>query len=397
MRAPMGIKIKGPSLDTIEAFGYLLESAIKDVEGVKKQAVFADRIVGKPYLEIDLNRKAMSRFGLSVKTVQDYLQVAIGGMTNTTTVEGRERYAVRIRYARELRNEPSMIENILIPASNGTQIPLKEISSIKYVQGPQVIKSEDTFLQGYVLFDKLNGYAEVDVVENCQAHIKQLIEQKKLKVPAGISFEFAGNYENQIRAEKRLSIVIPLALLIIFLILYFQFRSVATSIMIFSSIAIAFCGGFIMIWLYGQGWFMNFEIFGTNLRNLFQMDTINLSVAVWVGFIALFGIASDDGVVIATYLKQTFIKEKPKTVEQVRAAIIQAGSRRIRPCLMTTATTILALLPILSSTGRGSDIMLPMAIPAFGGMSIELITLFVIPVLYSIWQERKVKRINKQI
>lgn len=394
MRAPMGLKIKGPDLDTIEAFGYHIEAILKEVEGVKAEAVFADRIVGKPYLEIDLDRKALARYGLSVLTVQHYLEVAVGGMTNTTTVEGRERYSVRVRYARELRDDPSMIEKILIPTANGTQIPLGEVATINYVQGPQVIKSEDTFLQGYVLFDKLDGYAEVDVVEKCQAKIEELIENGTLRVPAGVSFEFAGNYENQVRAEKRLAIVMPLALLIIFLILYFQFRSVTTSAMIFTSIAIAFCGGFIMIWLYGQGWFMNFELFGTNLRDLFQMNTINLSVAVWVGFIALFGIASDDGVVIATYLKQTFDKETPGTITAVRDAVVHAGSRRIRPCLMTTATTILALLPILSSTGRGSDIMLPMAIPAFGGMAIELITLFVIPVLYSMREERRVKRLN---
>lgn len=395
MRSPMGIKVKGPNLEIIEAFGYELENVLKEVEGVKREAVFADRIVGKPYLEIDLDRKAMGRYGLSIRTVQSYIEIAIGGVTNTTTVEGRERYSVRVRYARELRNDPALVEKILIPASNGTQIPLGEIASINYVQGPQVIKSEDTFLQGYVLFDKIDGYAEVDVVEKCQERIIELIEGGNLKVPAGVSYEFAGNYQNQVRAEKRLGIVMPLSLIIIFLILYFQFRSVTTSAMIFTSIAIAFSGGFIMIWLYGQPWFMNFELFGTNLRDLFQMGTINLSVAVWVGFIALFGIASDDGVVIATFLKQSFIKEDPKTIEHVREAVIIAGNRRIRPCLMTTATTILALLPILSSTGRGSDIMLPMAVPAFGGMTIELITLFVIPVLYAMWQEQKLKRLNQ--
>lgn len=147
-----------------------------------------------------------------------------------------------------------------------------------------------------------------------------------------------------------------------------------------------------MIWLYGQDWFMNFRFFGTNMRDLFQMHTINLSVAVWVGFIALFGIASDDGVVIATYLKQSFEKHQPQTRKEIREAVVLAGSKRIRPCLMTTATTLLALLPILTSTGRGSDIMVPMAIPSFGGMAFEIITLFIIPVLYSAWQERTIKK-----
>lgn len=391
MRAPMGLKVKGPHLDTIQAFGYELERVLKGVEGVKIEAVFADRIVGKPYLEIDLNRDLLAQHGLNIAEVQHYIEVAVGGMTNTTTVEGRERYPVRIRYARELRGDPGEIERILIPTPTGAQIPLGEISVINYVQGPQVIKSEDTFLQGYVLFDKLDGFAEGDVVENCKKELDMLIEDGDLRIPAGITYEFAGNYQNQERAEKRLAIVMPIALLIIFLILYFQFRSVQTSFMIFSSIAVAFSGGFIMIWLYGQGWFMNFEVFGTNLRELFQMETVNLSVAVWVGFIALFGIATDDGVVIATYLKQRFEKVDPSSIKEVREAVVEAGSRRIRPCLMTTATTLLALLPILSSTGRGSDIMIPMAIPAFGGMAIELITLFVIPVLYAMWQERRLK------
>lgn len=202
-------------------------------------------------------------------------------------------------------------------------------------------------------------------------------------VPKGINYQFTGTYENQIRAERTLSFVIPLALVIIFLILYFQFKSVTTSLMVFTGIAVAFAGGFLMIWLYGQDWFFNINFFGDNLRDLFQMQTIHLSVAVWIGFIALFGIATDDGVVMATYLTQTFKRNKPKTLHDIRSSVIEAGEKRIRPCLMTTATTILALLPILTSTGRGSDIMIPMAIPSFGGMLIALITLFVVPVLFS--------------
>lgn len=395
MRAPMGIKIKGPSLDTIQKFGYQLETLLKEVEGVKDEAVFADRIVGKPYLEIEWDRDAIARYGLSIQTVQHAIEVVLGGMQLSTTVEGRERYPIRVRYARELRDDPGLIEKILIPSSSGIHIPLGEIAKVKYVRGPQAIKSEDTFLIGYVLFDKLDEYAEVDVVVASQDHLAMAIEEGRLKVPAGISYEFAGNYENQIRAEKRLSIVMPLVLLIIFLILYFQFKSIETTSMIFTSIFVAFCGGFIMIWLYGQPWFLDFSIFGTNLRELFQMDTVNLSVAVWVGFIALFGIATDDGVVMATYMKQTFDKRTPESIEEVRAAVLKAGSRRIRPCLMTTATTLLALLPILSSTGRGADIMIPMAIPSFGGMAIELVTLFIIPVLYSFWQEGKLKKKSK--
>ena len=395
MRAPMGIKVKGQDLKKIEAFGVQLEGLLKQVEGVQPAAVFADRIVGKPYLLIDIDRVKIARYGISIQSVQDVLKVAVGGMVITQTVEGRERYGIRVRYPRELRANPSDLAKIYIPTSNGDQIPLSAVATIRYEKGPQVIKSEDTFLVGYVLFDKLDGYAEVGVVENAQAFIQQKIDSGTLVVPKGINYTFTGTYENQLRAEKTLSFVVPLALAIIFLILYFQFRSIATSFMVFTGIAVAFAGGFIMIWLYGQDWFLNFNFFGENLRDLFQMHPINLSVAVWVGFIALFGIATDDGVVMATYLTQTFDKNTPETKTEIRAAVVIAGEKRIRPCLMTTATTILALLPILTATGRGSDIMIPMAIPSFGGMLIALITLFVVPVLFSWRQEIQLKKTIK--
>ncbi|WP_191858470.1 efflux RND transporter permease subunit [Hanstruepera ponticola] len=395
MRAPMGIKVKGQDLKQIESFGVQLENIIKEAEGVKKEAVFADRIVGKPYLLIDIDREKIARYGISIQDVQDVLKVAVGGMVLTQTVEGRERYGVRVRYPRELRANPTDLQQIYVPVEKGSPVPLSELATIRYEQGPQVIKSEDTFLVGYVLFDKLDGFAEVSVVENAQALIQEKIDSGELIVPKGINYAFTGTYENQLRAEKTLSVVVPLALAIIFLILYFQFRSVATSLMVFTGIAVAFAGGFIMIWLYGQDWFLNFNFFGENMRDLFQMHPINLSVAVWVGFIALFGIATDDGVVMATYLTQTFNRNTPENKKEIRASIVEAGEKRIRPCLMTTATTILALLPILTSTGRGSDIMIPMAIPSFGGMLIALITLFVVPVLYSWKSEVQLKRATK--
>ena len=396
MRAPMGIKVKGQNLEDIEAFGLKLEHILKDVEGVKKEAVFADRIIGKPYLLIDIDREKIARYGIAIEDVQTILEVAVGGKVLSQTVEGRERYSVRVRYPREQRSSPEDLEQIYIPTSKGTPVLLKELVSITYEQGPQVIKSEDTFLIGYVLFDKLSNEAEVTVVERAQDAIQQAIDNGELTVPKGINYQFTGTYENQIRAEKTLSVVVPLALFIIFMILYLQFRSVKTSLMVFTGITVAFAGGFIMIWLYGESWFLNIDLFGVNLRELFQVKPINLSVAVWVGFIALFGIATDDGVVMATYLKQTFTKNSPITKDSVRASVIEAGEKRIRPCLMTTATTLLALLPILTSTGRGSDIMIPMAIPSFGGMLIALITLFVVPVLYSWKEEISLKKLSHE-
>jgi copper/silver efflux system protein len=387
MRAPMGIKVRGPDLASIEAFGLELEKHLKEVEGVKDAAVFADRIVGKPYLLLDIDREAISRHGLTIEKVQQYIQAAVGGMNMTNTVEGRERYAIRIRYPRELRNDPDALKRIYIPTSTGQQIPLGELVTIRYEQGAQSIKSEDGFLIGYVLFDKEKGFSEGEVVNNAQDYLQELIDNGDLEVTAGISYRFAGNYEQQLRASKRLSIVVPIALGIIFLILYFQFKSVTISAMVFTGVFIAFAGGFIMIGLYNTAWFLDFDFFNTNMRELFQIQTINLSVAVWVGFLALFGIATDDGVLVATFLQNSFKKNKPDSISGVRDAIVEGGLRRVRPAMMTTATTVLALLPVLTSTGRGADIMLPMAIPSFGGMTLQMITMFTVPVLYSLWQE----------
>ncbi|HNP19764.1 MAG TPA: efflux RND transporter permease subunit [Fulvivirga sp.] len=392
MRAPMGVKVYGPNLKTIEQFGLQLEGILKEVPTVKSEAVFADRIVGKPYLHLNINRDEIARYGLSVEDVQQTIETAIGGMQITSTVEGRERFPVRVRYPRELRDDPESLGKILMPTPLGVQIPLSQLLDIEYVRGPQMIKSEDTFLVGYVLFDKKSGFAEVDVVNAAQAEIQKRIDSGELVVPAGISYKFSGNYENQVRAIKRLSIVIPISLLVIFLLLYFQFKTVIASSIHFSGVFVAFAGGFIMLWLYGQGWFFNFSVADMNIRDVFQMHPINLSVAVWVGFIALFGIATDDGVIMGTYIHQVFEERKPQTIESVREAVLVAGKKRVRPAMMTTAVTIIALLPVLSSTGKGADVMVPMAIPTFGGMTIQIMTMFVVPVLQSFWRETVINR-----
>jgi Cu(I)/Ag(I) efflux system membrane protein CusA/SilA len=395
MRAPMGVKVYGPDLETIEKFTLQIETILKEVPTVKSEAVFADRIVGKPYLHLDIDRDKIARFGLTIDDVQKTIEVAIGGMEITSTVEGRERFPVRVRYPREFRDSPQAIENILITTSDGAQIPLSQVLDIEYMRGPQAIKSEETFLVGYVLFDKKDGFSEVTVVNDAQKAIQDKIDSGELDVPEGINYKFSGNYENQVRAEKRLSLIVPVVLFIVLLILYFQFKSITTALMIFTGIALAFSGGFLMLWFYGQEWFGDFSLFETNFRDLFQIGKVNLSVAVWVGFIALFGLATDDGVLMGTYLDQSFDRNKTKDLKGVREAVIEAGKRRIKPAIMTSATTIIALLPILTSTGRGSDIMIPMAIPAFGGMLMAVITYFIVPVLYSWREEIKLKKLTK--
>jgi len=396
MRAPMGLKVYGPDLESIEKAGMIFERALKDVPSVKASSVFYDRAVGAPYIEIKLNREAMARYGMSISNVQEILQVAVGGMSLSNSVEGRERFPIRVRYARELRDNPEDIKRILIPSMNGVQIPLGEIADIGYTRGAQMIRSEDTFLVGYVIFDKVEGKAEVDVVEEAAKILKGKIDSGEVMLQPGITYKFAGNYEQQIRATHRLAIVIPISLILILLLLFFQFKTITASFIHFSGVFVAFAGGFIMLWLYGQGWFLNFSLADVNMRDLFQMHTINLSVAVWVGFIALFGIATNDGVIMGTYIHQVFEQRHPSTVHDVREAVVSAGLKRVRPAMMTTAVAVIALLPVLTSTGKGADIMVPMAIPVFGGMIIQVMTIFVVPLFQAMWRENVVVRNNKK-
>ncbi len=396
MRAPMGLKIYGPDLETIEKAGMQYEKALKEVPSIKASSVFYDRAVGAPYLEIKLNRDAMARYGMTVNDVQEILQVAIGGMSLGNTVEGRERFPMRVRYARELRDNPEDLKRILIPSMSGVQVPLGELVDIEYTRGAQMIRSENTFLVGYVIFDKIEGKAEVDVIEDAAKVLQEKTSSGEIETTPGVSYNFAGNYEQQLRATKRLSIVIPISLIIIFLLLFFQFKTITASFIHFSGVFVAFAGGFIMIWLYSQPWFLDFAIAGVNLRDMFQIHTINLSVAVWVGFIALFGIATNDGVLMGTYIHQVFEERQPSTVHEVREAVVEAGLKRVRPAMMTTAVAVIALLPVLSSTGKGADIMVPMAIPTFGGMIIQVMTIFVVPLFQAMWRENAVHN-NKDL
>lgn len=395
MRAPMGLKVSGPDLESIEQGGKALETALKEVPTILPSTIFYDRAVGAPYIEINLNRRNMARYGITVADLQEVISSAVGGMALTTTVEGRERFPVRLRYPRELRENPEELAKLIVPTATGAQIPLSEVADIEYTRGAQMIQSENTFLLGYVIFDKIAGKAEVDVVKETDKILKEQIASGKLQLPKGVSYKFAGNYEQQERASSRLLFVIPLSLLAILLILYFKFKSVTASFIHFSGVFVAFAGGFILLWLYGEPWFMNFSVGGTNMRDLFQMHTINLSIAVWVGFIALFGISTNDGVLMGTYIHDTFLERDPRTKDEIREAVVHAGLRRVRPAAMTTATALIALLPVLTSTGKGADIMVPMAIPTFGGMLIQSMTMFVVPVLQCWWRESAIKKHGK--
>ncbi|MGB6066801.1 MAG: efflux RND transporter permease subunit [Desulfomonilaceae bacterium] len=392
MRAAMGVKVRGSTLEDVEKVGLEIEHFLKEVPSVEPSSVIADRVIANPYLEIAIDRKAIARYGITIQDVQDVIEIAIGGKRITTTVEGRERYPVRIRYQRELRDSLEDLGKILVPGNGGVQIPLNLLAKIRFTPGPMTIKSEDTFLVSYVLFDKKPGTAEVNVVEAADRYLKHKIKTGELKLPPGTSFIFSGSYENQVRSENTLRVVIPLALVLIFVVLYFQFRSIPTSLNVFSGIFVAWSGGFMMIWLYSQPWFLHFHVFGVNMQELFQVRPYNLSVAVWVGFLALFGIASNDGVIYSTYLDQVFKSRTFQSVAEIREATLDAGVKRVRPALMTTATAILALIPVMTSQGRGADVMVPMALPTFGGMAIDIITIFVVPTIYCLVKETEFKR-----
>lgn len=404
MRAPMGVKVFGHKLEEIEQAAYEIAEVLKTVPGVEPETVIPDRVVGKPYLEINIDRERMARYGVNIRDVQDVIEIALGGIRATTTVEGRERYPIRVRYERETRDNVEAMARVLVPGAGGEQVPLSQLASIEYVRGPQEIKSEDNFLVSYVLFDKKPGYAEVDVVQGCEAMLNEMTEKstepqdntidaaapiggRKLHLPAGVHYRFAGSYENQLRFAKRLSVILPISLFLLFLLLYFQFRSVPVSLIVFSAIPVAWAGGFIGLWFVAQPWFCDFSVFGENVRDLLHFHVYNISAAVWVGFIALFSVTTDDGVVLATYLSQEFEKRPVNSVSDIRAHVIAAGTRRVRPCLMTSATTVLSLMPILTSNGRGADVMIPIALPAIGGLSIELLSLFVLPVSYCLYKE----------
>jgi len=392
IRAATGIRITGPTLDAIETVALQIEELLRQVPTIEPATVIADRVIGKPYLEIGINREVIAQYGVKVEDVLRVIEFAIGGRQVTTTVEGRERYPVRVRYARELRDDLESLGRVLVSAPGGIQIPLIQLAGIEYVRGPGQIKGENTFLAGYVLFDKRPGYSEVQAVEAARDYLEEMIAFGSLQLPRGVSYAFIGTYENQVRAERRLTIILPVALLCIFMVLFLQFNAFSTTALVFSGVAVAWSGGFIMLWLYGQPWFMDFYFFGKSMRELFQVHPVFLSTAVWVGFLALFGIASDDGVVMATYLDQSFARRRIDSAAAIREATLEGSLKRVRPCLMTTATTVLALLPVLTSTGKGADIMVPMAIPSFGGMLIEVLTMLVVPVLYCAVKEFKLKR-----
>jgi len=366
-RAMMGAKIYGDNLKEIEKIGLQMEQILKHVPGATD--VVADRIVGKPYIEFKIDRERIARYGVNIRDVQDVIETAIGGMNIVESVEGRERYPIRVRYLREFREDIPELEKILVPTMAGAHIPLIQVVDIITSVGPQEIKSENTRLVGYVTMNTRDR-DEISVVEDAEESLQTALRDGRLHVPPGYYWEWGGQFQSQRRAMATMKLVVPATLLIMFVMLYMGFKRWWIAFIIYFGVLVSASGGFFMLALWGA----------------------NLSVAVWVGFLVLFGVVDDDGVVISTYLEDVFEGRTFNSVEEIRQAILEAGLKRIRPCLMTTATTCLGLLPVFWASGRGADVMQPMAIPSVGGMTVQLITLFIVPCMFCAVEEWKWKR-----
>ncbi|MFH5803075.1 efflux RND transporter permease subunit [Alienimonas sp. DA493] len=374
IKAPTAVRIYGDDLGELAQAARAVAAKLKGSPYVNAGTVNPDIVLGKPYVEFDVDREAAARYGLSVERVNRVIETALGGMNVDRTVEGRERYPVRVRYRRDLREDVTALGELPVVAPDGETVPLSELATLTTTWGPGAISSENARLVAHVAFAVRDGIGDLEAVAAVEEALRDAAalpegDPDRLDLPAGYSFELVGSFRNQIEANRRLMWLVPLVIGINLLLIYFQFRAVPLTLAVFAGIPVAFGGGMICLALAGT-----------------EMNT-----AVWVGFIALFGIAVDDGVVIATYLDQVFTRRRLRTVEDVRAATVVAGARRIRPCLMTTATTVLALAPVLLADGRGADVARAMALPVFGGMTVELVTLFVVPVLFCGFKEFKLR------
>ena len=366
IKTPVGIKIAGDDLATLEELGMRIEAIVRDIPGTL--SVYSERVVGGNYIDYNIDRLKAARYGLTVGDVQDIIQSAIGGMNITTTVEGRERYPVNLRYGRELRDDLSKLKRILIPTPTGAQIPIAQVAEISVKKGPPGIKSENARLNAWIYID-LKGIDVATYVKDAKKVLAESVE-----MPAGYSLVWSGQYEYMERAAERLKLVVPLTLGIIFLLLFFNFRSVVESLIVMLSLPFALVGGV---------WFM--YILG-----------YNMSVAVGVGFIALAGVSAEIGVIMLIYLdmeyEKRFLHGKLSNRGDLYEAIADGASKRIRPIMMTVCAIIGGLLPILWGTGTGSEVMKRIAAPMVGGMvTTTVLTLIVIPVIYALWKEQGLK------
>ena len=374
IRTPVGIKVFGPELAGIEQMAREIEQVVKGLPGTR--SAYAERITGGYYLTLNPDRQALARYGVSIATLQQVIATALGGESMTTTVEGRERYGVAMRYPRELRDTPQAIaREVLVPTGSNGLIPLGELASLRLEQGPPSIRTENAQLVGYLYVD-VAGEDIGGWVTQAKAAVAQAMAQGKVQVKPGYHLAWSGQFEYMERAKARLLVVVPLTLALIFLLLYLNFRNLTDSLIVLLSVPFALIGGVWLLWWLGYAW----------------------SVAVAVGFIALAGVAAETGVVMLVYLEQAWAqvcaerqaKGQALSRADLYAAILHGAAERVRPKMMTVVTVIVGLLPIMWGTGTGSEVMRRIAAPMVGGMlSSTLLTLLVIPVIYALVKARQ--------
>lgn len=367
IKAPMAIRIYGDSLTGLAEASLKVAEQLRLNPNINASTVNPDIVMGKPYVEFEVDREMAARFAMSVMMVNQIIETALGGMNLTTTVEGRERYPIRLRYQRNLRERIDELPDLPVVTPSGEVVPLERLARMQTTWGPGMINSEDARLVAHVSFAPSGIAGDLETVNSVEQSIHEAQRSGQLKLPPGYSVQPVGSFQNQIEANERLMIIVPLVVLTNLLLIYLQFRNLTIAMIIFLQIPVAFAGGMIGLGLFG----------------------VEMNTAIWVGFIALFGISVDDGIVMATYLEQIFRRRKLETVTDLRDATVRAGQRRIRPCLMTAFTTFAALLPVIMATGRGADVARAMALPVFAGMLIELVSLFVVPVLYCGYMESR--------
>ncbi|MCH1494174.1 MAG: efflux RND transporter permease subunit [Rubripirellula sp.] len=379
IKAPMAIRVYGDDLERLGNAALSVARTLKKNPLVDPMTVNPDLVMGKPYIEFSVDRDAASRYGMSIAMVNEVIETALGGTNLISTVEGRERYPVRLRYPRDLRERVEQLVRLPVVTPGGASIPLGEVAKMETTWGPGVINSENARLVAHVSFMPNHRAGDLETVESVEKQLRtaQLLQTEDanyLGLPAGYSLETVGSFRNQLEANRRLTWIIPLVVVINLGLIYLQFRDLPIALAVFTGIPVAFAGGLILV----------------------ALMQIQLNTAVWVGFIALFGLAVDDGVLMATYIRQSLEKAPLLTRENwtrrdLRELIYQAGLKRIRPCVMTTLTTLIALVPILIATGKGADVARAMAVPVFGGMLVEPITSFILPTLYCGYLELKLR------
>ncbi|MBD3277228.1 MAG: AcrB/AcrD/AcrF family protein [Candidatus Aegiribacteria sp.] len=395
IRTSIGCEIHGTDYREIERVALAFEDILSRVPGARD--VSALRTGRRPYIEFQVDRDAAARYGVPVERVQKSVAAALGGISATTVISGRERSSVRVLYARGYRDQFADLERILVRSASGEMIPVSLVADVQMTTGASSIRSVDGELVGYVMLNA-SGRDEGGVVEEADRLLRQAIQEdnalppqeRTINLPQGYYFRWVGNYQNQIEARERFSILIPTCLLLIFILMYLQFRTLAVPMIIFfGAVPLAVAGGFIFMQLWP---FLQDILFSIGVMATPSGGPVYMTVAVIVGFIALLGICVDDGVLMSTYINQLVKAEKPTSRRELRAVVVSAGRRRIRPAVMTTVTTIIALIPVILASGRGSELSRPMALPVFGGMLIEFMTMLIVPVVYHWWLERKMLR-----